>query len=320
MNMNMKETNEMNGMNGMNGLQVGPSADKRDVTIDLITKSSLACAVSTKVNAGQGVGYVSCAERTNDGDRNRSYEVTLIDGTKKTIQSSKERSKLVIKGARLIYKNINPLLLVSDEAQQDLSLQEDQDQVKKLLANETIYEMDELFLSYLDLHATVIPGVSLGVEYQTSLRSAAFAVVNTIQDGLAMFANSDNRKSKSWAIASGSICSLLSASGALTDEGIDHTAYVGTIAGCDFFADFTSADDKVFFGGEDATFVDVKKSEVTSIGIHSGTSGLVNWSDTSFGMTINPLDAIYFVDGDDEKRSQFVGTFSCDIDAVLASI
>jgi len=301
---------------------VGASADKRDVTIDLIKKSSLACAVSTKVQAGKGIGYVSCAERTNDGDRNKSYEITLIDGTKKTIQSTKERSKLVIKGTRLIYNNINPLLLISDEAKQDLSLQEDQGQVQKLLANETVYDMDELFLAYLDLHATIIPGISLGVEYQTSLRSAAFAIANTIQDGLAMFANSDNRKPKSWAIASGSVCALLSASGALTDENIDHTAYIGTIAGCDYYADFTSAEDKVFFGGEDATFVDVKKSKVTTIGTlgADGTSGIVNWSDTYFGMTINPLDAIYFDDADLDKRSQFVGTFSCDIDAVLASI
>jgi hypothetical protein len=199
------------------------------------------------------------------------------------------------------------------------------------LVDELAYKIDERFITMLRNQAVKVGEFTYThADFKDSLYAVGQSMGMAIIKALADLPISDNRPAEGFAICSPDVAAVLALSTTLGDpnqtarEEDDSPSYLGTLAGVDFYVDYTHD------GGVTYNIIIGTKGN----GISKGTAILApytqEWVETTdadsgekqfhffdrTGMTINPLDDIYI---DADSKSGFVAYLDIDLTDIASN-
>ena len=249
------------------------------------------------------------------------------------VQRDKVQDKLIVKRKEIVPETEKIRTEFTLEAMEDMFALYGEDIYEVLayyLVDELSYIIDEKFIGMLSDRASVVKTLSFpAVDFSKSLKVVGQTIGIAIVKGLSDLPISDNRHPEGFAILSSDIAAIMALTTTLGDpnqqprEEDNSPSYLGTLAGVDYYVDYTNPNNginSVIFG-------------IKGNGISKGTSILSpytrEWVDVvdsstgekayflydRTGMTINPLDDIYFEDG--VTPSGFVGKINIDISELV---
>ncbi len=198
------------------------------------------------------------------------------------------------------------------------------------LVDALTYKIDEKYISMVSARAKPTKNLAFaGVDFNSSLWAVGQSILINVSKSLNDLPFSDNRSSGAFAIVNSDVASLISFTvpmnnfeASSAEENRDATAsYLGSANGIDIFVDFTNDN-----SGTEAVLCGIKGNGISKgstimspyiqsfeqfISPEDGEKRYLLRDRTA--MTVNPIDNVYFEEGNVNKPSAFLAKFDVDL-------